>query len=393
MKAFVATDFRIHLYNGKPYAFEKHYVVMERYYRAFGKLILCCRCIEDETLPEGFREISGMVQETVPVEALLGVLLGKYRQALRERIGQCDLVICRCHGMIPFRAFDAARGLGKPVLAEAMACAWDGYWNHGLEGKLLAPYMFLKMRQVMKKSDYATYVTQEFLQRRYPREGGSLAASNVRLDGIEPGILARRRARIQNLDPASPVLMTTAAVDVSYKGQQYVIRALPKLNAVGIHAHYVLVGEGNPEKLRMLARRLGVEGQVEFAGRMPLEQVLQRLDAADIYLQPSLQEGLPRAVIEAMSRGCLCIGARTAGIPELLEPDFLVRRRSAADLARSIAAACRMTREQLEQQAERNLLVAEKNYTAAVLEPRRAAYYRQIRRDIHQAADGAADGS
>lgn len=392
MNAFVATDFRVHIYKGRPYAFGKHYVVLERYYHAFGRLTLCCRRVQEETLPEGFLEISELVREIVPVESLLQVLLGRYQRVLREKIRQCDLLICRCHGMIPFRAFDAARALGKPVLAEAMACAWDGYWNHGIEGKLLAPYMFLKMRQVMRKSDYAAYVTQDFLQRRYPRKGKSLAASNVRLEKIEPDMLARRWIHIRNQNPASPVLMTTAAVDVAYKGQQYVIHALPRLNALGIHAHYVLAGEGDPEKLRRLACRLSVEAQVEFAGRMPLEKVLQRLDGADIYLQPSLQEGLPRAVIEAMSRGCLCIGARTAGIPELLEPAFLVRRRSVRDLVRAIAAACRMTPEQLERQAERNLGVAG-NYTAAVLKPRREAYYRQIRENIHQAANRAADGS
>lgn len=40
-------------------------------------------------------------------------------------------------------------------------------------------------------------------------------------------------------------------------------------------------------------------------------------------MQPSKTEGLPRSVIEAMSRGCACIGSNAGGIPELLESNFV----------------------------------------------------------------------
>ena len=53
------------------------------------------------------------------------------------------------------------------------------------------------------------------------------------------------------------------------------------------------------------------------------EEVNAWLDTVDIYVQPSKQEGLPRSVIEAMNRGCVCLGSRKAGIPELLEEDEL----------------------------------------------------------------------
>ncbi len=53
------------------------------------------------------------------------------------------------------------------------------------------------------------------------------------------------------------------------------------------------------------------------------EDVFNWLETIDIYTQPSRQEGLPRALIEAMSRGLPAFGARTAGIPELLEKEFI----------------------------------------------------------------------
>ena len=59
-------------------------------------------------------------------------------------------------------------------------------------------------------------------------------------------------------------------------------------------------------------------------GSLPHNEVFEWLDTIDIYAQPSRQEGLPRALIEAMSRGLPAFGARTGGIPELLEPDYII---------------------------------------------------------------------
>jgi glycosyltransferase involved in cell wall biosynthesis len=56
---------------------------------------------------------------------------------------------------------------------------------------------------------------------------------------------------------------------------------------------------------------------------MKHNDVLLWLDHIDIYAQPSKQEGLPRALIEAMSRSCPSIGSTTAGIPELLGSEVI----------------------------------------------------------------------
>src|SRR5690625_396249 len=52
-------------------------------------------------------------------------------------------------------------------------------------------------------------------------------------------------------------------------------------------------------------------------------EVFDWLETIDLYAQPSRQEGLPRALIESMSRGVPAFGANTAGIPELLENEFI----------------------------------------------------------------------
>ena len=57
----------------------------------------------------------------------------------------------------------------------------------------------------------------------------------------------------------------------------------------------------------------------------------------DIYIQPSYTEGLPRALIEAMSVGLPCIGSSVGGIPELLKENFLVPPKDEVELAKKIS--------------------------------------------------------
>ena len=69
-----------------------------------------------------------------------------------------------------------------------------------------------------------------------------------------------------------------------------------------------------------LAKELNIRDKIEFCGVLPGgEPVFKWLDKMDLYIQPSFQEGLPRAVIEAMSRGCPIVGSSAGGIPELID--------------------------------------------------------------------------
>ena len=65
---------------------------------------------------------------------------------------------------------------------------------------------------------------------------------------------------------------------------------------------------------------------------MPHEKIFDYLDNIDIYIQPSKQEGLPRAFIEAMSRGCPSLGSKVGGIPELLNSDCVFHKGSVHEI-------------------------------------------------------------
>ena len=252
------------------------------------------------------------------------------RNLLEEVIPQMDLVI----GYAPGHNLGYALGIAKkykvPFATFLVACPWDSMHNHQrLLVRLLAPYYFLKTRYIVRNSDYVHYVTSEFLQRRYPTASVSLGCSDTNLGEPDPMALTNRMKKISSKGCNEMVkLITVAHIDVKFKGQEYVIRAIADLVGKGIKKyHYYLVGAGEGVYLKELCRKLHIEEHIHFMGRKKPEEVMSLLEDSDIYIQPSLQEGLPRAVVEAMSKALPCIGFRTGGIPELLEPEFIVERK------------------------------------------------------------------
>ncbi|HIA14132.1 MAG TPA: glycosyltransferase family 1 protein [Nitrospirales bacterium] len=83
-------------------------------------------------------------------------------------------------------------------------------------------------------------------------------------------------------------------------------------------AHLLLVGSG-PEhaELERVARQLGLLEQVHFLGQK--NDVLPYLQASDFFVLPSLREGCPNALLEAMAVGLPCVATRVGAIPELID--------------------------------------------------------------------------
>ena len=103
---------------------------------------------------------------------------------------------------------------------------------------------------------------------------------------------------------------------------------------------FVLIGSGRAEaSLRETTLRLGIEGRVKFAGFQ--RDVLSFLRASDLYVQPSLKEGLGTSILDALCAGIPVIATDVGGIPEIVENrrhGILVPPSSAEALAKAILA-------------------------------------------------------
>lgn len=384
MKVFIASDMRATAVEGRYYLASQHYYIVERYKNNFGNIVLCCRVANADSAG-GMLDATDLLDEVIPLKGFSSVFKTENMGRIESALSDCDMFIGRHPSVFACRIADYAYRKNIPVFAEVMGDAWDAYWNHSIVGKLIAPVMFAKTKSIIKNSDYALYVTNSFLQNRYPCKNESVGVSNVLIESVDEAVLQKRLEHIARTDYRNLTLMTTAAIDVRYKGQEFVIKAIPLLNKAGIRVKYLLVGGGDSEYLRSVAKNCGVEEQVEFLGRRPLAEVFEILDKIDIYLQPSLQEGLPRSVIEAMSRGCACIGAKTAGIPELIDEKFVVRRKSVSDITDAICRYANLSSEQKTEISKRNFEEAKK-YEVNCLNARRNEYFSHVVGDIGKSA-------
>ena len=303
----------------------------------------------------------------------------KSRHKLKTLISEHDCVIVRMPSIYSIFATRYARMFEKPYLIELVGCPWDALWNHGWKGKMFAPVMWFATRLMVKRASYVVYVTDDFLQQRYPCDGEVIGCSDVALLSFDETVLQRRLQKISRLKRNDPIrLGTVGSYSVRYKGQQDVIKAISLLNRKGYNFEYHLVGSGDNSYLASVAKRHGVEDRVIFAGPLPHEKVFQFLDDIDIYVQPSRHEGLPRALIEALSRGCPAIGAKVGGIAELLSFEFLFPKRSVSALCRLLVHTSK--KETMMHAATRNFNKA-KDYDSRLLNDKRKEFYEKFMSD------------
>ncbi|MGH2075732.1 glycosyltransferase [Aerococcus urinaeequi] len=384
MRVLFAHDNKFIKFNNKFYSqggFSQH--IWERYTKVFENLTVVSRQIQIDDFQSNLNFSSYENVNFVKVPDFHSPsTIKNYRMALKiidEEVSKADYVIARLPSSIGSVAVDCAKKWNKPYLIEVVGCAWDAYWNHSFNGKIVAPSMFLKMRKDIKHAKYVVYVTNEFLQNRYPTNGKMANISDVELKDLDENILARRIRKVETDEKNKNIVIgTIAPLDVRYKGQEYVIMALGQLKRLGYENYeYHLVGGGDSKFLREIAIKNNVQDKIKFLGSMPHDKIFDWLEKIDIYAQPSKLEGLPRALIEAMSYGVPGFGANKGGIPELLNKNFVF------DFDKNtIDSICDMILSMeelnLKEQAIRNFNEASK-YSANILENRRQAFFEKFK--------------
>ena len=254
---------------------------------------------------------------------------------LEAFLGPRDGAIVRLPSNLGLLACGVCDRMRKPYLVELVGCPWDSLWNHSWQGKLLAPAVFLRTRKYVRKASHVVYTSRDFLERRYPTRGRFTHCSNVALGEFDEEILRRRREKIAARG-GSAVIGSCGQIDLPFKGHRFVVEAISILNRQGFDFRYELVGAGNPDYVMDAARRFVVEDRVRVLGKKRREDVFRWLEGLDLYVQPSLTEGLSRALVEAMSRAVPSLGSATGGNPEFLGPRCLFRNKSVASLVETL---------------------------------------------------------
>lgn len=294
---------------------------------------------------------------------------------IHAAVAAADAVIVRGPVEFAMAAAASAHTLGKPYAVEMSGCAFDHTFYHGsLLGKFYAPVKYLRARQMVTRANGVIYVTQSFLQKRYPTSAPlQAAASNVEITmPPDTHLQARIRSLTQpkghsfSLGIVANYSNKLKGLDVAFKAIYEVIKTYPNLRLK-------ILGQGQPDPWFARLAAMGLGSHVEFCGTVPGSAVAGWLDTLDLYIQPSFHEGLPRGLIEAMSRGLPALASDAGGSPELLDPRCIHPRGNSAALARHIERLMDNPQERAAQ-AQRNFETA-RAYSRARLLPVRMKFW------------------
>ncbi len=266
---------------------------------------------------------------------------------VRRSVEECDAYILRVPGLVGRLAWKEIRRVGRRYAVEVLGDPWDAMGPQSVR-TIFRPVFRRAGVQGLKTMCQGAmavhYVTQKFLQNRYPPSSDCYAVGFPdALTNFEFASSAALDARFRRIDDANesgrPVRIGfLGSLSQLYKGLDVLLRAASLCGRRGLKVEVLIAGDGRyADRMKSLARKLGIEGQTKFLGQLPSgRHISDLLDSIGLFVMPSYAEGLPRVLLEAMARGCPCIGTNVGGIPELLEPDDMVPPGDSAALAQKI---------------------------------------------------------
>jgi len=103
------------------------------------------------------------------------------------------------------------------------------------------------------------------------------------------------------------------------KGVKYLISAIKILVEKKINVKLIILGDGEDRvSLENLVQKEGLTNYVTFVGYRPHEEVMDFMRNSDIFVLPSLSEGFPNVLLEAMATGSCIITTNVTGVSEII---------------------------------------------------------------------------
>jgi glycosyltransferase involved in cell wall biosynthesis len=124
------------------------------------------------------------------------------------------------------------------------------------------------------------------------------------------------------------------------KGLTYLIEAMKITRDKNKDIQLMLVGSGEERvHLEVLIKKLKLKKCVNFIGKVPNEEVPEYMFASDVFVLPSLSEGFPNVVLEAMASGLPIVATNVGGLSEIIkdgENGFVVEPKSPKQIAEMV---------------------------------------------------------
>ena len=390
------------------------YSFFSRYLTVFDSVRVAARVTDETDSPGHLIRAGGAGVSFLPLPYYVGPAQYLRRswslcRAAQSAVRAADAVILRVPSQVAISVANALGKAGHPFGLEVVGDPYDAFAPGSHSHPLRALFRWHHARQLRRQCHQAccvSYVTERALQERYPAQKHAFATYYASVELPPAAFVQNPRNYCESRDgesrdgesrdgesqdgaprdgepnrdePHKPFrLISVGSLEHLYKGPDTLIEAMALCARKGLDLQLTLAGDGRrrPE-LEALAERNALQDIVRFFGECPPgSAVRDLLDQADLFVLASRQEGVPRAMIEAMARALPAVGTHAGGIPELLPSQCRVPADDPLRLARMLGELA-ASGQRLASMSQRNLAKA-RDYAEERLQPRRDALYRHL---------------
>jgi glycosyltransferase involved in cell wall biosynthesis len=185
--------------------------------------------------------------------------------------------------------------------------------------KLLKKTVWL-YKYALKRADAVIVLTENMKKLFEPDYPGKIFTIPNGIDLNRFERLSKKESRFDmNIISSEKIILCVSRLKY-YKGIQYLIYAIAPVvkNHPDVMLYLIGDDQGEQQKILMLIHKLNLNNHVKFFGAIPNDETIKYMAAADIFVLPSLREGFPNVLLEAMAVGLPIICTNVDGLPEIV---------------------------------------------------------------------------
>lgn len=302
--------------------------------------ILVTRCTNEEKQQEGvsYLPLDGNGIYVIPIKEFgVRTLVENYR-IVKSNLSKADCFLIRLPGLtgvfVGLILYFHNKRFGVELAGDVVESLFEVYKKPSVLTRFFIKVFSALNKFLIRKAGAVGYRSHA-LRNAYPNKHkyNEFVFSGAQITSKDVG-----RAKEPTHYMSTPIKLLYLGRLSAEKGVDHLIEAVHKLKESGFKISLTVVGDGiELAALQNLVKEKILEEEVVFRGKISdRQQVHEIMDQSHIYVIPSITEGMPRALIEAMARGMVAVGSKTGGIPELLSERFLFKPKNVDEIVSKI---------------------------------------------------------
>lgn len=391
MKLLVATD--AHLYqtpDGKYWCGSIYgYDFWKRYLNVFENVKVVARTKKIQNIDGKKLRVDGEAVEVFPIpfyqgpKELLKVYL-KIQSKLKGVDNDCDAALMRMPSQTATMVYQhLSRRI--PVAGEIVYDMMDDVNQSGQNPilKILNIITSNRLKKFCLNANGVSYVTEHSIQSHYPSHsmiyGSSDSYFHTHYSTITLSEDAFTGPRNFSGKTEIKLVLSSVAMNSERKGERVVIETVKKCRDKGYKVSAMLIGDGLlRSSFENYAKKLGVDNYIEFTGLLPSsDHVRTAMFDADIFIFPTMGEGLPRGILEAMAIGLPVLSTPVGGIPEVIDSKYLFSPLDSDSFSDMVCQLIDNT-DELNKMSEINFIKS-KEFNNTILQKKRDEFYIKLK--------------